>query len=40
MAKPKVPITPAEKPPGLDLTRMPGTREGRRVKQAAAGTAA
>ena len=40
MAKPKVPIAPAEKPPGLDLTRMPGTREGRRIKQTAAGTAA
>jgi hypothetical protein len=40
MGKPKGPITsPREEPPGLDLTRMPKTREGRRVVQSAAGTA-
>jgi hypothetical protein len=31
---------PPAKPPGLDLTRVTGTREGRRIKQTAAGTAA
>ena len=41
MGKPKGLITsPAKKPPGLDLTRMPDTHEGRRVKQAADGKAA
>ena len=39
MAKPRAPMTSPEKLPGLDLTRMPNTREGRRVKQAAAGAA-
>ena len=39
MAKPSARATAAG-PPGLDLTRVTGTREGRRIKQTAAGTAA
>ena len=33
-------MNPPATPPGLDLTRVTGTREGRRIKQTAAGTAA
>ena len=44
MAKPRARALPRDEPPatppGLDLTRVTGTREGRRIKQTAAGTAA
>ena len=40
MAKPSESATASAEPPGLDLTRVTGTREGRRIKETAAGTAA